>query len=123
MEHQQVLQGVGAFDKEEYRVEEHALIDVSTSAEGVLHTAAPPRVEGVDPDLDDDKLLECALDLKAGFAAPVGWAPRETRRARIQTRPEVGPLSKHASSHGLRANMVLRCTRHNSGWTPTAMES
>ena len=60
-EYQRVLREVGAADE----AEERALIEAFASGEGVLYTADPPAIESVSPDPDDDKFLECALELEA----------------------------------------------------------
>jgi len=60
-EYQRVLREIGAVSK----AEERALIEVFASGEGVLYTADPPAVERVSSDPDDDKFLECALELEA----------------------------------------------------------
>lgn len=62
-EYQRVLREIGAAGE----AEERALIEAFASGEGALYTAGPPRVEGVSPDPDDDKFLECALELEAEF--------------------------------------------------------
>jgi putative PIN family toxin of toxin-antitoxin system len=60
-EYQRVLREIGATDE----AEERALIEAFASGEGVLYTADPPAIESVSPDPDDDKFLECALELEA----------------------------------------------------------
>jgi putative PIN family toxin of toxin-antitoxin system len=60
-EYQRVLREVGAVSA----AEERALIEAFASGEGVLYTADPPAIEGVSSDPDDDKFLECALELEA----------------------------------------------------------
>ena len=60
-EYQRVLREIGAADE----AEERALIEAFASGEGVLYTADPPAIESVSPDPDDDKFLECALELEA----------------------------------------------------------
>jgi predicted nucleic acid-binding protein len=45
------------------------LIEAFASGEGVLYTADPPAIEGASPDPDDDKFLECALELEADRVA------------------------------------------------------
>ena len=60
-EYQRVLREIGAADEAEQR----ALIEAFASGEGVLYTADPPAIESVSPDPDDDKFLECALELEA----------------------------------------------------------
>lgn len=60
-EYQRVVQEIGAVSE----AEERALIEAFASREGALYTAAPPPIEGVSSDPDDDKFLECALDLEA----------------------------------------------------------
>jgi hypothetical protein len=49
--------------------EERALIEALASGEGVLYTSDPPPIEGVSPDPEDDKFLECALELGASCIA------------------------------------------------------
>ena len=61
-EYQRVLREIGAVSE----AEERALIEAFASGEGVLYTADPPAIEGVSSDPDDDKFLECALELEAG---------------------------------------------------------
>ena len=60
-EYQRVLREIGAVSE----AEERALIEAFASGEGVLYTADPPAVERVSSDPDDDKFLECALELEA----------------------------------------------------------
>jgi putative PIN family toxin of toxin-antitoxin system len=60
-EYQRVLREIGAVTE----AEERALIEAFASGEGVLYTADPPAIEGVSSDPDDDKFLECALELEA----------------------------------------------------------
>ena len=60
-EYQRVLQEIGAVSE----AEERALIEAFASGEGVLYTADPLAVERVSSDPDDDKFLECALELEA----------------------------------------------------------
>ena len=60
-EYQRVLREIGAADE----AEERALIEAFASGEGVLYTADPPAIDSVSPDPDDDKFLECALELEA----------------------------------------------------------
>lgn len=60
-EYQRVLREIGAADE----AEERALIEAFASGEGVLYTADPPAIESVSPDPDDDKFLECVLELEA----------------------------------------------------------
>lgn len=60
-EYQRVLREIGAVSEPE----ERALIEAFASGEGTLYTAAPPPIEGVSSDPDDDTFLECALELKA----------------------------------------------------------
>lgn len=60
-EYQRVLREIGAVSE----AEERALIEAFASGEGVLYTADPPPIEGVSSDPDDDKFLECALELEA----------------------------------------------------------
>ena len=59
-EYQRVLREIGATDE----AEERALIEAFASGEGVLYTADPPAIESVSPDPDDDKFLECTLELE-----------------------------------------------------------
>jgi hypothetical protein len=61
-EYQRVLREIGAVGE----AEERALIEAFASGEGVLYTGDPSPIEGVSPDPDDDKFLECALELGAG---------------------------------------------------------
>ena len=58
-EYQRVLREIGAVSE----AEERELIEAFASGEGVLYTGDPPSIEGVSPDPDDDKFLECALEL------------------------------------------------------------
>ena len=60
-EYQRVLREIGAVSE----AEERALIEAFASGEGVLYTADPPAIERVSSDPDDDKFLECALELEA----------------------------------------------------------
>jgi len=60
-EYQRVLREIGAVSE----AEERALIEAFASEEGVLYTANPPAIEGVSSDPEDDKFLECALELEA----------------------------------------------------------
>lgn len=60
-EYQRVLREIGAVSE----AEERALIEAFASGEGVLYTADPPAIEGASPDPDDDKFLECAVELEA----------------------------------------------------------
>ena len=60
-EYQRVLREIGAVSE----AEERALIEAFASGEGVLYTADPPAIEGASPDPDDDRFLECALELEA----------------------------------------------------------
>lgn len=60
-EYQRVLREIGAVSE----AEERALIEAFASGEGVLYTVDPPPIEGVSSDPDDDKFLECALELEA----------------------------------------------------------
>ena len=60
-EYQRVLREIGAVSE----AEERALIEAFASGEGVLYTADPPPIESASPDPDDDKFLECALELEA----------------------------------------------------------
>ncbi|MFB6248969.1 MAG: putative toxin-antitoxin system toxin component, PIN family [Salinibacter sp.] len=60
-EYQRVLREIGAVSA----AEERALIEAFASGEGVLYTSDPPPIESVSPDPDDDKFLECALELGA----------------------------------------------------------
>lgn len=60
-EYQRVLREIGAVSE----VEERALIEAFASGEGVLYTSDPQQIEDVSPDPDDDKFLECALELEA----------------------------------------------------------
>jgi hypothetical protein len=64
-EYQRVLREIGAVSE----AEERALIEAFASGEGVLYTADPPAIEGVSSDPDDDKFLECALELEADRVA------------------------------------------------------
>jgi predicted nucleic acid-binding protein len=45
--------------------EERALIEAFASGDGVLYSAHMPAIEAVSRDPDDDKFLECALELGA----------------------------------------------------------
>ena len=60
-EYQRVLRQIGAVSA----AEERGLIEAFASGEGVLYTGDPPAIEGASPDPDDDKFLECALELEA----------------------------------------------------------
>jgi len=60
-EYQRILREIGAVSE----AEERALVEAFASREGVLYTAAPPPIEGASSDPDDDKFLECALELGA----------------------------------------------------------
>lgn len=60
-EYQRVLREIGAVSE----AEERALIEAFASGEGILYTGDPPPIEGVSSDPDDDKFLECALELEA----------------------------------------------------------
>ena len=60
-EYQRVLREIGAVSAKE----ERALIEAFASGEGVLYTADPLAIEGASSDPDDDKFLECALELEA----------------------------------------------------------
>jgi len=64
-EYQRVLREIGAVSE----AEERALIEAFASEEGVLYTANPPAIEGVSSDPEDDKFLECALELEAECVA------------------------------------------------------
>jgi putative PIN family toxin of toxin-antitoxin system len=64
-EYQRVLREIGAVSA----AEERALIEAFASGEGVLYTSDPRPIEGVSSDPDDDKFLECALELEAGCVA------------------------------------------------------
>jgi putative PIN family toxin of toxin-antitoxin system len=64
-EYQRVLREIGAVSESE----ERALIEAFASGEGVLYTADPSPIESVSSDPDDDKFLECALELEAGRVA------------------------------------------------------
>jgi len=64
-EYQRVLREIGAVSK----TEERELIEAFASGEGVLYTGDPPSIGGVSPDPDDDKFLECALELEADRVA------------------------------------------------------
>ncbi|WP_251951821.1 putative toxin-antitoxin system toxin component, PIN family [Salinibacter ruber] len=64
-EYQRVLREIDAVSD----AEERALIEALASGEGVLYTSDPPPIEGVSPDPEDDKFLECALELEAGCIA------------------------------------------------------
>ena len=64
-EYQRVLREINAVSE----VEERALIEAFASGEGILYTADPPLIEGVSPDPEDDKFLECALELEANCIA------------------------------------------------------
>ncbi|WP_259129886.1 putative toxin-antitoxin system toxin component, PIN family [Salinibacter ruber] len=64
-EYQRVLRELGAIGE----AEERALIEAFASEEGVLYTADPLAIEGASPDPDDDKFLECALELEADCIA------------------------------------------------------
>ena len=60
-EYQRVLREIGAVSAKE----ERALIEAFASGEGVLYTADPLAIGGASSDPDDDKFLECALELEA----------------------------------------------------------
>jgi len=60
-EYQRVLREIGAVSESD----EGVLIEAFASGEGVLYTADPPPIEGASADPDDDKFLECALELEA----------------------------------------------------------
>ena len=60
-EYQRVLREIGAVSP----AEERALIEAFVSGEGVVYTDDPPLIGGASPDPDDDKFLECALELEA----------------------------------------------------------
>jgi putative PIN family toxin of toxin-antitoxin system len=62
-EYRRVLREIGAVSG----AEERALIEAFASGEGVLYTADPPLIEDVSSDPDDDKFLECALELGAEY--------------------------------------------------------
>jgi putative toxin-antitoxin system toxin component, PIN family len=62
-EYQRVLREIGAVGE----AEERALIEAFASGEGALYTADPPSIGSVSLDPDDDKFLECALELEAEF--------------------------------------------------------
>jgi putative PIN family toxin of toxin-antitoxin system len=64
-EYQRVLREIDAVSE----AEERALIEAFASGEGVLYTSDPPPIEGVSPDPEDDKFLECALELGASCIA------------------------------------------------------
>jgi len=61
MEYQRVLREIGAVSERE----ERELIDAFASGEGVLYANDPPAIESGSADPDDDKFLECALELGA----------------------------------------------------------
>lgn len=60
-EYQRVLREIGAVSE----AEERALIEAFASGGGILYAGDPPAIEGASPDPDDDKFLECALELEA----------------------------------------------------------
>jgi predicted nucleic acid-binding protein len=60
-EYQRVLREIDAVSE----AEERALIEAVASGEGVVYTTDPLAIEGVSADPDDDKFLECALELEA----------------------------------------------------------
>lgn len=60
-EYQRVLREIGSVDESE----ERELIEAFASGEGVLYTGDPPAIEIASSDPDDDKFLECALELEA----------------------------------------------------------
>lgn len=60
-EYQRVLREIGAVSA----AEERALIEAFASGEGVLYTSDPSDIESGSSDPDDDKFLECALELSA----------------------------------------------------------
>jgi predicted nucleic acid-binding protein len=60
-EYQRVLREIGAVSE----AEERALIEAFASGEGVVYTTDPLAIKGVSPDPDNDKFLECALELEA----------------------------------------------------------
>ncbi len=70
-EYQRVLREIDAVSE----AEERALIEAFASGEGVLYTSDPlytsnpPPIEGASPDPEDDKFLECALELWTGYIA------------------------------------------------------
>ena len=64
-EYQRVLREIDAVSE----AEERALIEAFASREGALYTSDPPPIERVSSDPEDDKFLECALELEAGCIA------------------------------------------------------
>jgi putative PIN family toxin of toxin-antitoxin system len=64
-EYQRVLREIDAVSE----AEERALIEAFASGEGALYTSDPPPIGGVSPDPEDDKFLECALELGASCIA------------------------------------------------------
>ena len=72
-EYQRVLREIGAVSE----AEERALIEAFASGEGVLYTADPPPVDDVSPDPDDDRFLECALEMEADFVVSGDSDPLE----------------------------------------------
>jgi putative PIN family toxin of toxin-antitoxin system len=60
-EYQRVLREIGAVSA----AEERALIEAFASGEDVLYTADPPAIESASLNPDDDRFLECALELEA----------------------------------------------------------
>ena len=60
-EYQRVLREIGAVSA----AEERALIEAFASGEDVLYTADPPAIKSASLNPDDDKFLECALELEA----------------------------------------------------------
>jgi len=60
-EYQRVLREIGAVSA----AEERALIEAFTSGKDVLYTADPPAIESASLNPDDDRFLECALELEA----------------------------------------------------------
>ena len=71
-EYQRVLREIGAVSE----AEERALIEAFASGEGVVYTTDPLAIKGVSPDPDDDKFLECALELGSYMGIPI-FTPRE----------------------------------------------
>lgn len=62
-EYQRVLCEIGAVSK----AEERALIEAFASGDGVLYVNDPPTIEAGSSDPEDDKFLECALELGAEY--------------------------------------------------------
>ena len=62
-EYQRVLREIGAVSEAEERI----LMETFASGEGVLYVNDPPAIEGASSDPDDDKFLECALELGAEY--------------------------------------------------------